>query len=107
MFFSVFPEENSISMNALCAYFPFVLEILTPLADTVHSENKECNALLVKYVASVFLASVPVLKSAFNFNQILLLISRRIFYKSMKFFLSPKTSNSSIGPSGENDGPTF
>ena len=84
-----------------------MLDILTPLADTVHSENKECNALLLKYGASVFVASVPVLKSPSCFQEILHLISRRRFGKSMKLFLSPKTSNSSIGPSGEYDGLTF
>ena len=73
----------------------------------MHSENKGCNALLLNYGASVFVASVPVLKSPTLFREILQLISRRTFRKSMKLFLSPKTSNSSIGPSGDYDGPIF
>ena len=93
-------------MNILCAKFPFLLENFTSLADTVQSENKECNALLLKYGAYVFAASVPVLKSPSLIREILHLISRS-FCKSMKLFPSPKTSNSSNGPSGEYDGPTF
>ena len=94
-------------MNASYAYFGFLLEILTPLAYTVHSENKECNALLLKYCASVFVASVSVRKPPSLFREILHLITRRSLCKSMKLFLSPRTSNSSIGPSEEYDGSTF
>ena len=43
-----------------------VLETFTPLADTVHSKNKECCALLPKYGVCVFAASVPVLISSFS-----------------------------------------
>ena len=64
----------------LCAHsFRFSLENLTPLADTVHSVNKECNALLLKYGASVFVASVPVFKSPSWFREISHLISRKTF----------------------------
>ena len=60
-------------------------------AGASHSENKECSALLLMYGASVFEASVPVLKSPSLFREIFHLISKRSFCKSMKLFLSPKT----------------
>ena len=56
-------------MNALCAKFSLVFDNVTPFADTVYTENKECNALFLKNDSSKFAASVPALKSPLLFRK--------------------------------------
>ena len=91
----------------LCAQLTFLLEILIPLAKTVHSEKREWVVLFTKFEVSLLAASVPARRSASFAWVTLHLISKTIFWRSIKFFRSPNTSNSRTGPPGEKDGPTF
>ena len=71
-------------MKALCSYLPFVFDSLTPFAETVHCTVLKSLVLLILHF-----------------------ISCRNVCKSIKLFLSSTTSISSIGQSGEHDGPNF
>ena len=92
-------------MKAFRAKYPLVFDNITPFPDTVNSENKECNAILLKYGSSILAASVLVPKSQSLFRDILHLFSRRSVCKSLKLFLSPETSNRCFGPPGASEGP--
>ena len=94
-------------MKAFRAKYPLVFDNITPFPDTVNSESKECNAMLLKYGSSKLAASVLVPKSQSLFRDILHLFSRRSACKSLKLFLSPETSNRRFGPPGASDGPIF